>query len=115
MLPTLIHRAEVQAALTFFVSILVLVLSAYSLLLPSFIWIWISSGYIHIFLYCMFVALLMRWCARGGRCSEIDTANLDGQTFLITGAGGGIGKVTAKELAKRGARCRFICSWKKFG
>ena len=46
----------------------------------------------------------MRWFARGGQYKDIHRANLDGQTFVITGAAGGIGKETALELAKRGAR-----------
>ena len=45
----------------------------------------------------------MRWWARGSQYPAIHTANLQGQTFLITGAGAGIGKETAIELAKRGA------------
>ena len=104
MFLSLLRQAEIQAVLVLVASILVLILSAYSLILPAFIWIWVSSSYMSIVLYCLLVILLMRWCARGGRYSEIETANLDGQTFLITGAGGGIGKVMAKELAKRGAR-----------
>jgi NAD(P)-dependent dehydrogenase (short-subunit alcohol dehydrogenase family) len=46
----------------------------------------------------------MRWFARGGQYADIHRVNLDGQTFLITGAAGGIGRETAVELAKRGAK-----------
>jgi hypothetical protein len=104
MLLTLLRPAEIQSTLTFISSILILILSAYSILLPSFIWTWISSSYIYVLLYVIFTMLIMRWFARGGQYLDIQTANLDGQTFLITGAGGGIGKETAMELAKRGAR-----------
>ena len=104
MLSTLLLQAEIQSTLTFISSILILILSAYSILLPSFIWTWISSSYIYVLLYAVFTMLLMRWFARGGQYSDIQAANLEGQTFLITGAGGGIGKETAMELAKRGAR-----------
>jgi hypothetical protein len=95
-----VRQAEVQAIIVLFSSIIVLILSACSLVVPSFIWTWISSSYISSLLYIIGVIVCMRLCARGGQCSEILTANLNGQTYLITGAGGGIGKVTAKELAK---------------
>jgi hypothetical protein len=104
MLLLLLRQPEAKALLTFVSSISILILSANSILIPSWIWIWISSNLIYTAFYFVSVILLMRWFARGGQYSDIHTANLDGQTFLITGAGGGIGKETAVELAKRGAR-----------
>jgi hypothetical protein len=100
----LFRQPEFQSLLTLISSILILVLSAFSIVVPSCIWTWISSSYIYVLLYFIGVMFLMRWWARGGQYPDIQTANLEGQTFLITGAGGGIGKETAIELAKRGAR-----------
>lgn len=104
MLLLLLRQPEAKAILTFIFSILILILSANSILIPTYIWTWISSSLIYIVLYFIPILGLMRWFARGGQYSDIHTANLDGQTFLITGAAGGIGKETACELAKRGAR-----------
>jgi hypothetical protein len=104
MLLLLLCLPEAKALLTFVSSIIILILSANSILIPTCIWTWISSSLIYIVLYFIPVILVMRWLSRGGQYSDIHTINLDGQTFLITGAGGGIGKETALELAKRGAR-----------
>ena len=104
MLLVLLNQPEVRSLLTLISSILILILSAFSIVVPSFIWTWVSSSFIYTLLYFAAVAALMRWWAQGGRYPQIHTANLQGQTFLITGAGGGIGKETAMELAKRGAR-----------
>ncbi|CAF0854646.1 unnamed protein product [Adineta ricciae] len=99
MLPLRLFRlAEVQSILCLISSILILILS------PHFIWSWISSSFILIILYFASFLALTRWFAQGGQCAEIQTTNLNGQTFLITGAAGGIGQKTAVELAKRNAR-----------
>lgn len=42
-----------------------------------------------------------------GKCHS--RAKMEGKTVLITGANGGIGKETTKDIAKRGARIILAC------
>lgn len=100
----LLSLPEFRSLLTLVSSILILFLSAFSIIVPGFIWSWISSSFLFVLLYFAGVAFLMRSLARGGQYPDIQTANLEGQTFLVTGAASGIGKETALELAKHGAR-----------
>ena len=100
-----LSQPEAKCTLILLLSILILPLSAFSIFfVPHFIWLFIRSSYIILGLYLLGVLLLIRWFARGGQYDALKTKNLSGKTYLITGSAGGIGKQTALELAKLGAK-----------
>lgn len=54
------------------------------------------------------VSLLRLYCYLTlGKCNS--RAKMEGKTVLITGANGGIGRETAKDIARRGARVILAC------
>lgn len=100
----LLRQPEAQSVLTSISLFGILVLSHYSFIIPSSVWDVVFSNNVSLLLYCSLVIFIMRWFGRGGQFTAIHKMNLDGQTFLVTGAAGGIGKETCLELAKKGAR-----------
>ncbi|CAF3672441.1 unnamed protein product [Adineta steineri] len=98
-------QPETKALLTLFVSIIILPLSAFSApLVPHFIWVFLRSSYLFLGIYFVGVCCLVRWIARGGQYDALKTKDLSGKTYLVTGSAGGIGKQTALELSKLGAK-----------
>ncbi|CAF0795057.1 unnamed protein product [Adineta ricciae] len=88
-----LRQPETRALLTLLSSIVIFVILSY-----------IRSSYFFIGVYFLAVCTLVRRIARGGQYDALKTKDLSGKTYLITGAAGGIGKQTALELAKRGAK-----------
>ena len=50
---------------------------------------------------------LLHHYMQGGQCSS--KARLDGKTVVITGCNTGIGKITALDMSKRGAKVVMLC------